>query len=170
MRGILIANIVGLLAPCLNVTSGMTKTAKRSYIIQNIAMGLFILANAIAGSIIGMCMNIIGMSRNTLAIKNKLNHSARRIIIVLCVAIGCMANNLGIIGLLPVIANVMFTAYMDNNPIRLKKLLCITMLMWTIHDGCIGLYTSMAFDIITAVAAAVSLKKMQNSHKLQQAV
>ena len=74
-----------------------------------------------------------------------------------------MFNNLGLIGLFPVISMVTYVWLMNVKDVRkFKILIAFTMLMWLIYDVIIKSYTSALFDfanLIANVATAFQITK-----------
>ena len=71
-------------------------------------------------------------------------------------------NNLGYIGLLPLISTVSYIWLMNIKDVRKFKLLIIfTMLMWLIYDVVIKSYTSAIFDFMNIIANMLTLLQIK---------
>ena len=158
MLYIIIGNIVALIASLVMVYSGILKSKKKMLYAQTIQIGLFVLSNFLLGGITGAIINIFSCVRNILCYKDKLDLRAKIILIFLSMAISIIFNNLGAIGLLPVISTVIYIILMNTKDIiKFKWLNIFTMLMWLIYDLFIKSYTSAVFDFMGIVANMVSI-------------
>ena len=167
MTHIVIGNIIALVASLVMVYSGILKEKKRFLYVQTIQICLFALSDFILGGITGAIINLFSCIRNVLCYKDKLNLNAKIILIILSVSISIMFNNLGLIGLLPVISTVVYIIFMNTKDIiKFKLLNVLTTFMWLVYELVIKSYTSAVFDffgIVTNIVAIVqiSLKRKQ---------
>lgn len=165
MSYIIIGNIIALIASLIMVYSGSLKRKKEILYAQTIQIGLFVLSNFILGGITGAIINIFNFIRNILCYKDKLDLKAKIILIILSATISIMFNNLGFIGLLPVISTVVYIILMNTKDIIKFKLLNVfSIFTWLIYDLVIKSYTSVIFDFMGIVAnifaiIQISLKK-----------
>lgn len=171
MENIIIGNIIALIASVLMVYSGYIKKKKKILYIQTIQIGLSVISNIVLGGITGAIINAISFIRNILCYNNKLNNLAKIIIIILAITMSFMFNNLGIIGLLPLLSTIVYILLMNvKNVIKFKFLIIFTMIMWLIYDIYIKSYTSACFDffnIVTNIISIIQIKnKFINNHNL----
>lgn len=102
------------------------------------------------------------MIRNILCYKNKLGLKEKIIITILAIILTFKFNNLGYIGLLPLISTVSYIWLMNIKVVRKFKLLIIfTMLMWLIYDVVIKSYTSAIFDFMNIIANMLILLQIK---------
>ena len=72
-------------------------------------------------------------------------------------------NNLGYVGLLPLISTVTYIWLMNiKNVKNFKLLIAFTMLMWFIYDLVIKSYTSAIFDFMNIVANIVTIFQIKS--------
>ena len=158
MSYIIIGNIIALIASILMVYSGFIKQKKKIIYIQTIQIGLFVLSNIVLGGITGAITNVLCLIRNILCYKNKLDLKAKIILIFLVTTLALMFNNLGIIGLFPVISTVVYILLMNTKDIiKFKVLIIFTAFTWLVYDLIIKSYTSAIFDIMNIVANIISI-------------
>ena len=163
---LIIGNLVALAASILMVYSGVIKNKKRIIYIQSIQIGLFVISNIILNGISGAIINAIGFVRNILSYKDKLKVKEKIIITVLSVILILCFNNLGFIGLLPLISTVVYLWFMTIKDVSKFKLLVIfTMVLWTLYDFTIKSYTSGIFNILTIVTNVIALIRLNLSKK-----
>ena len=80
------------------------------------------------------------------------------IITILSVGLSLCFNNLGIVGLLPLVASTLYLWFMNIKDIKKFKVLMIFItILWLIYDICIKSYTSALFDFMTIIANIISL-------------
>ena len=161
MVSIIIGNIIALIASILMVYSGMLKQKKKILYFQTVQIGMSVISNIILGGITGAIINALSMIRNILCYKNKLGLKEKIIITF-------KFNNLGYIGLLPLISTVSYIWLMNIKDVRKFKLLIIfTMLMWLIYDVVIKSYTSAIFDFMNIIANMLTLLQIKLVKKVK---
>ena len=155
-------NIIALIASILMVYSGMLKQKKKILYFQTVQIGMSVISNIILGGITGAIINALSMIRNILCYKNKLGLKEKIIITILAIILTFKFNNLGYIGLLPLISTVSYIWLMNIKDVRKFKLLIIfTMLMWLIYDVVIKSYTSAIFDFMNIIANMLTILQIK---------
>lgn len=166
MNTILIANAIALIASLLMVYTGYIKKKEKILFFQTIQIGLSVISNLILGGITGAIINALGLIRNILCYKEKLNKIAQIILIILSILLGVYFNNLALIGLLPIISNVVYIVFMNIKDVtKFKYLIIFTMTMWLIYDIYIMSYTSAVFDLGNIIANIISIIQIKKSTK-----
>lgn len=166
MTNIIIANIVALIASLLMVYTGIIKRKDRIVLIQTIQISLSVLSNVLLGGITGAIINAISCIRNILCYKEKLGKLAKTLIIIASIVPSLMFNNLGFIGVLPIISAVAYTLFMDTKDIiKFKYLTIFIMFLWCTYDLYIKAYSSAAFDFMTIIANIISMIKIKSASK-----
>ena len=160
MTDIIIGNICSLCAMISDSISGTRK--KRSEI-----LGVQILSQVFygAGSFIlkgysSTAQNAVSILRNLAGIKNVKSRFVEWTLIALGVALGVVFNNRGLLGWLPIIANLEYSIAvfgLKNNERGLKLAFLINFLMFCVFNFSIGNYVGAAANIVVAVTTAVSL-------------
>lgn len=165
---IVIANIIALIASVLMVYSGIVKEKKKIIYVQTIQTLLLVLSNLILGGFTGAIINALSVVRNVLCYKNKLGKKEIIILITLSVALSLIFNNLGFIGLLPIISTVIYILLMNTtNVVKFKVLIIVTMVPWLIYDIAIKSYTSAVFDFINIVANIIAVFQLKSNFEKQ---
>lgn len=156
---IIISNVIALIGSSFMVYSGVFKNKNKILLIQSIECILLAISNFILGGITGAIINLLGIVRNYLCTKNKLNISAKIVITVLAVGLSISFNNLGLLGYLPVISTISYIWLMTLKKVQHFKLLIIfTMILWVIYDLMIKSYTSAIFSALTIITNLLTLK------------
>ncbi len=145
------------------VYSGTIKSKKKILYVQTIQICLFIISNLVLGGITGAIINAVGCIRNILCYHEKLGLKEKIVLSLVSMILSLYFNNLGLIGILPLISTVVYIFLMNTKDIKKFKILVIfTMIMWLIYDLFIKSYTSALFDfmtIITNISAILKIKK-----------
>ena len=163
MVNIIIGNIIALIASILMVYSGMLKQNKKILHFQTVQIGLSVISNIVLGGITGAIINALSLIRNILCYKDKLGLKEKIVITILATILTLKFNNLGYIGLLPLISTVSYVWLMNIKDVKkFKWLIVFTMLMWFIYDVVIKSYTSAIFDFMNIVANIVTLFQIKS--------
>lgn len=164
INNIVIGNIMALIGSILMVSLGLIKEKKKILLVQTTQIGMFILSDLILGGISGAIINFIGCIRNILCYKNKLDKNIKIILVILSVIMILFFNNMGFIGLLPLISTVTYTIFMSiKDIVKFKYLIIFTMVIWCIYDICIKSYTSAVFDFLSIWFNLYSIYKIKKS-------
>lgn len=165
MTYIIIGNTVALIASVLMVYSGFIKQKKKILYIQTVQIGLSVISNIVLGGITGAIINAISCIRNILCYKEKLGIKSKIIITLLSILLTYKFNNLGIIGVLPLITTVLYLWLMNvKNVVKFKLLIIITMILWLIYDFSIKSYTSALFDFANIIANVISIIQIKSKN------
>ncbi len=111
MVQIIIGNMIALIASVIIVYSGYLKQKNEILYAQTVQIGLYMISNIVLGGITGAIINAISYIRNILCYKEKLNNLVKIILIVLAIVLSLCFNNLGVIGLLPVISSIVYKLF-----------------------------------------------------------
>lgn len=163
---IIIGNIIALIASIFMVYSGVIKNKKKILFVQTIQIALSVASNIILGGITGAIINTICCIRNVLCYKNRLTLIPKIFITILAIFLSLKFNNLGLIGILPLISTVIYIWLMNTKDvIKFKKLIIFTMLTWGIYDICIKSYTSAIFDFASIITNIISIYEIRKFSK-----
>lgn len=158
---LLLGNAFALIASIIMATSGVVKDGKKFLICQNAQLGLSTISNLILGGYTGALLNVVSIGRNILCYNNKFTKTFK-IVIVIIQVVGCLlANNIGWIGLCPLISVLVYTLFLTTDAKKLKLLTASTVILWAIYDFYIQSYTAFAFDIFTMITNLVGLYRVQ---------
>jgi len=161
-------NIVALIASTLMVCSGIIKDRKKTIYIQTIQIIAFVISNLILGGYTGAIVNFISLARNYWCYKDSLTKIKKIVLIILSVVFSLLFNNLGLIGLLPIISTVFFTYYIDTKSIiKLKLLIVFASILWLIHDILLYSYTSAIFNFFTILGTTITIYQLSHKNKRQ---
>ena len=154
----LIANIIGLIGSVLMVFMGLLKKKKDVIFTQNIQLLLLGFSNVLVGGYSGSIATAMGLFRNILYSKGKLNMFWIIIIMIASITTGVIFNEEGPIGYLPIIATIIFLLFMNlKDMVKFKMMMAVVMFLWFIYDMELGLFTTSLFDLITVFSCLVSM-------------
>ena len=154
---IIIGNIIALIASILMIFVSSSKNKKKILIYQTVQVALLTLSTLILGGIAGAIINAITIIRNIFIISIS--------IIVLSLAF----NNLGYIGLLPLISTVLYTMSINTkSTIKLKSMILLNMICWGIYDFIIMSYTSAIFEFIATITSIITIYQLLKDKELKQ--
>ena len=95
------------------VYSGILKQKKKILYFQTVQIGMSVISNIFLGGITGAIINALSMIRNILCYKDKLGLKEKIVITILAVIFTFEFNNLGYIGLFPLISTVSYIWLMN---------------------------------------------------------
>jgi hypothetical protein len=158
---LIIGNIFSLLsAICIAIS--VIKKSKKDLMYWQIGDTFFgIMANIALSAFAALVISIICFIRNILSYKNRLTKNITCILLVVSVVVGLYANNLAMIGLLPIIASASYTIciYITKNEQQMRWALIANMLLWFIHNLYVQAYPSAVANIVLCVWTAVQIFK-----------
>ena len=166
MKYIIIANIIATIASLIMIYSGVIEDKKKFLRVQNTHVFLQMISNSLLNGISGVINNVLTIIRNVLSVNNKLNIFAKIIITMISIVLTVIFNNLGFIGLFPLMASILYIWYM-NTPdiIKLKILNIVTLILWLFYDFTIMSYSSVVFEILTIISNSISIYKISKMRK-----
>lgn len=154
---IVLGNIVAFIGAIIMVLIGLIKTKKRILLAQSIQFAVMGIGNLILGGVSGFVSNIVSIFRNLVCCYRPLTVPLKLLFIAILAGLALFTNNLGIIGLCPVISAVLFTWFLDSDEITLKIIIIITSVLWIIFDFTIRNYVTMAMDVFTIISNTIGI-------------
>lgn len=162
MTNIVIGNVIALIASILMVLAGLQKKKKNILAIQIAQIGLSVVSNIILGGYTGAVINALSCVRDIMCYKDKLGKKEKTIIIILAIGLTIAFNNLSWIGILPLIATIIYISFMDTKDVvKFKILIIFSMIMWLIYDLYIKSYTSGIFDFLSICANIIAIIQLR---------
>lgn len=163
---IIVGNLIALIASIIMLYSGYIKEKKKILYTQTIQCGLSIVSNIILRGFTGAIINAISCTRNILCYKEKLNNITKGVLIFLSVTLSLCFNNLGFIGLLPLISTIVYILLMNiKDVIKFKYLIIFTMILWFVYDFYIKSYASACFDFANIIINIISIIQIRYGKK-----
>jgi hypothetical protein len=163
---LIIGNLCSLLAMGTDSLSSTRKTAKGVLWVQCVSQLFYGFGAIMLKGYSGAVQNAVGLVRNLVAIKQIKSKPVEWLLVILGVALGVVFNNRGIMGWLPIIANLQYTIAVFRFPDderALKISFLIALVMYTLFSvvlyNFVGIATNTVIIITTAIALVKSPKK-----------
>lgn len=160
MNELIIGNVCSL---CAMVTDSVSATRKKT----NEMLGIQIISQFFygAGTIIlkgysSTAQNVVAILRNLAAMKQVKSKLVGWGLVTLSVVLGVAFNNRGLLGWLPIIANLQYSIVIflfQGNGVALKLSYLVSLLMYAVFCFVILNYVGVAGNLIVAVTTTVSL-------------
>ena len=167
---IIVGNICSLCAMVTDSVSGTRKKHSQILGIQMISQVFYAAGSIILKGYSSTAQNIVAILRNLAAMKGTKNKIIEWLLIILGVVLGAVFNNLGLLGWLPIIANLEYSIAVfrfRNNEKGLKIAFILNMLMYSVFSFVILNYVGTAANIFVAVTTAVSM--FRDTHSIDEA-
>ncbi len=173
LRDIIVGNICSLCAMITDSISGTRKEHRQILAIQILSMVFYGAGSIILKGYSSAVQNIVGILRNLAAIKNIKSRLIEWTLIALGVVLGIAFNNRGLLGWLPVVANLEYSISVfryKENARGLKIAFLINMLMYAVFSALIMNFVGAASCTVIAVTTAISLIKGRKEDSSQDSV
>lgn len=159
---IVIGNVCSLLAMITDSVSSTRKTAKEVLVVQSLSQLIYCIGTVILKGYSGAVQNVVSIIRNLVAIKKLDNRVVEWGLALLGVVLGIGFNNLGWIGLLPVIGNFQYTLVIfkdENNERAMKISFAISVALFTIFNAAISNVVGVCGDLFILATTLIMLFK-----------
>ena len=159
---IIIGNILSLCATISDSISGTRKKHSQIMYVQIVSQFFYGASSIVLQGYSSTAQNIVAVFRNFAAAKNVKSRVLEWILIVAGVVLGVVLNNRGLLGLLPIVANLEYSIavfrFKDNQK-ALKLSFILNMIMYAAFSLVIMNYVGVSSCSVIAVTTAVSLIK-----------
>ena len=162
MLEIIIGNICSLVAMTLDSYSSTKKTKKDILFIQNLTLFVYGTGSIFLKGYSASVQNFVGIVRNIVAINENSPKWSHYFLIALGVILGLIFNNLGFIGLLPIIANLEYSIaifVIKDNEKLLKICFMLNVLLFTIFSFFIYNFVGVITNSIVVISCLINILK-----------
>lgn len=159
---IIVGNVCSLCAMVTDSISGTQKKHSRILAIQIISQFFYGAGSILLKGYSSTAQNVVAVLRNLAAMKNIKYKAVEWTLILLGVVLGVIFNNRGLLGWLPIIANLQYSVAVfkfKDNERNLKLSFLANMLMYSVFSFAIMNFVGGAANIVVAVTTAISLIK-----------
>ena len=159
---IIAGNAFSLCAMASDSVSGTRKTKRDILALQSLSQVFYGLGSVILKGYSSTAQNIVSILRNFAAIKEIKSKAVEWTLIALGVILGMLFNNRGLLGWLPIVANLEYSVAVfrfQHNERWLKLAFIVNLLMYSVFSVVIRNYVGIVSNIIVAVITAASLIK-----------
>ena len=165
---IVLGNVCSLLAMVTDSVSSTRKTAKGVLLVQNLSQLVYGIGSVLLRGYSSAVQNAVSIIRNFVAIRKVDSKLIEWTLVVLGVVLGVAFNNRGLVGYLPVIANLQYTLVVfrckdDERALKIAFAICVGMFVifnfaiLNIVGGCCNL-----FVMIATVALIIKQESTKN--------
>ena len=158
---LIIGNIFSLLcAICIAMSA--IKKSKKDFMYWQVGCTLFgVIANIVLYAYTAFVISSVSLIRDILSYKNKLSKNTTFVLLLISITIGLYANNLGIIGLLPIMASAVYTIciYITKNEQQMRWALISNLSLWFIHNLYIQAYPLAVTNIVLCIWTLIQIFK-----------
>ena len=161
---LIVGNLCSILAMCTDSISATRKTPKGVLMAQNLSQLFYGVGAVVLKGYSGAVQNLVSILRNFTAIRKIESKALEWFLVILGVALGIIFNNMGLVGYLPVIANLQYTLVVfrcGENERMLKFSFMIAVGMFAIFNLFIYNFVGAALNFIVSVTTAVVLFRSQ---------
>ena len=162
MFDIIIGNIGSLLGMGLDSYSSTKKTKKEILLIQNLSLFVYGTSSVFLKGYSASVQNYVGIIRNTVATKEDSPIWLQWFLVGLGVVLGIVFNNLGFIGLLPIIANLEYSIaifLIKDNEKLIKICFMINVFLFSIFCLFINNYVGIITNSIVIISCIINIRK-----------
>lgn len=155
MNTVLIGNLFTLGGAIIMVSIGFLKTKHSILAMQNFQFLLMAVGNLILGGVSGTVSNFVSILRNLFCLKKEYTKEWKMFFAILQTVITFFFLSRSAFHwkeLLPLLAAVLFTWFMDSSTFTLKLIICITTFFWFIYDSSLLNISGAVFDILTILS------------------
>lgn len=157
---VIIGNILSLCAMISDSISGTRKKHSEIMAVQIVSQFFYGTSSIVLKGYSSTVQNVVAVFRNFAAMKNVKSKVLEWVLIMAGVVLGVLFNNRGLLGWLPVIANLEYSISvfkLRDNEKALKLAFIINMIMYAVFSAVIMNYVGVLSCSIIAVTTAISL-------------
>ncbi|MBQ9425974.1 MAG: YgjV family protein [Erysipelotrichaceae bacterium] len=155
MNEVLIANILMVIGEGILFVASSRKSKKQILLFQIASMVIMAVASYLLKGYGAIVMDVIGITRNVLSISNIASRYLTYLFISAAVVFGILFNSNGILGFLPIIANVSQSLIIISrkSTVRQIRFVCaFSSFCWGIYNFVIKGYAGVVTNLINAVS------------------
>lgn len=168
MNSILIGNLCSLLAMVADAASASRKTARGMLWVQTISQVFYGAGSAVLKGYSAVVQNVVSALRNLFALQSRQSKYIEWGLIALAVGLGILFNNRGVVGLLPVLANLEYSLAVfkfKDDEYSLKIAFLINAIMFCIFNIVILNVIGAISNVVVSVMTVFFLVKTKKSRR-----
>lgn len=165
---IIIGNLLALAAALLAILSGMVKSRKKSVLLQFLHEFCCASGDLVLGGYSGAIVDGVDAVRDVLSYRNKLSQNLKFVLIFIASALIFYFNDMGWLGLLPLIATVFYTLTINiQDPVKYKLCLMVTWVLSLIYNLAISSFVGALVQAFALAGGLFSLFRLRRSQSRQ---
>ena len=165
---VIAGNVCSIGAMISDSYSGTRKNEKGILLAQCVSQIFYAAGSIILKGYSATVQNVVTIFRNIYAVYGKHNKAVEWFFVLLPFVLGFVFNNRGLLGVLPVVANLQYSLTMvlsKNDPVKLRKSLVVVCVMFTVFNFAILNFVSGFACIFTGIVTVTSLVKEKSGAK-----
>ena len=165
---IILGNLFSLCAMISDSVSGTRKKHSEIMAVQIVSQFFYAASSIVLKGYSSTAQNVVAVFRNFAAMKNIKSKALEWGLILAGVVLGVAFNNRGLLGWLPIIANLEYSVAvfkLKENEKALKLAFIINMIMYAVFSAIIMNYVGVLSCVVIAATTAVSLSKTGKRNK-----
>ena len=172
MDTILLGNLFSIAGSVCDFVSTSRKKANEILIVQCVTQVFFGLSYFVLKGYAAIAQNIVGILRNVFALKKTENKFIETVLTILPIPMGLLMNNMGFLGLLPIVANVEY-AYMvfrfKNNVKMIKIAYLINTVIYFFFNYAVKNYFMMVSNVVLVISTIIFVIRDNKTSKAKEA-
>lgn len=165
---LIVGNVCSLCAMVTDSISGTRKKNSQILAIQCLSQIFYGVGSIILKGYSSTAQNVVAILRNLAAMKQIKSRVVEWTLVAMGVVLGVLFNNRGLLGWLPIVANLEYSIAIfqfKNNERHLKLAFIINLLMYSVFSCVIQNYVGIVSNLVVAATTIVSLirESRQNS-------
>ncbi len=163
---VVLGNICSLLAMGTDAISTSRKSINKMLWIQNASQLFYGIGSVILKGYSGAVQNAVCIIRNLVVIKGVKSKVIEWLLVIFGIIFGFYFNNIGFMGVLPIIANLQYTLvifYFQDNERAMKISFMISALLFIFFSLAIWNFVGVFTNLVVAVSTIVFLVKDKSS-------
>ncbi len=166
MNEVLIANILMALGEGILFVAPSRRNKKTIRLFQIASMVVMGAASYLLKGYGAIVMDVIGITRNVLSINNIASKYLTYLFIGSAIVFGILFNSNGLLGLLPIVANVSQSLIIidKKSSVRQIRFVCaFSSFLWAVYNYVIKGYTGVVFNLVNSMSYLVhALRQKEN--------
>lgn len=151
VEALIVGNLCSLLAMVTDSLSASGKSTRSVLLLQNISQLIYGIGALVLRGYSAVVQNLVSILRNTAALFPACPKAMNWLFIGLGVGLGIAVNNRGLVGWLPIVANLQYSWAVfrfRDNPFALKGAFLVNALLYALFNGAI-------YNVVGALSNAV---------------
>lgn len=170
MSNLIIGNIISFISAVFLGISCYAKDRKKIFSFQLVNCATYAVASFFFGSYAAITTLVLCCLRSILIMKDKYTSTAAYILAISVIAFGIMANNRGLVGLLPVIASVEYNlcCYYITDPHLTRYSIMINEFIWVMYAIIIKDFSTGISDTIIIIVDIFAIIHYHNKFRAEK--
>ena len=159
-----VGNLVSMVGCVVMVLIGFVGKKERVISLQCVQFGFLAAGNLLLGAVSGFISGVVSILRNLVFPRVRGGVWLKGIFIAVQVVLTVLAGWAGPISLLPLLAGILFTWFIDaKSDVQLKAVIIAAQIMWAVYDFNYHNFVAFSFDILTILSNAAGIVMLKRT-------